>query len=194
VLLTACGSRAIRRTADGRRPVDTGTHYFGAAVLQIGATDGPSSSSNDAGTTLPRVLDVDDLTVLTGWAEAAAETLAHAPDRIPALVADARPDAAWRSELGITEPSPQLGEAIESLNEKLQAAAREGGTPTFDAVLVAAYEDRSGEQTLGELVSAINPRAAPLPPRGRTRQLTSGPPPAGSDPLRRTKRTPRYGT
>jgi hypothetical protein len=155
VLLTACGSRAIRRTADGRRPVDTGTHYFGAAVHQIGATDGPSSSSNDAGTTLPRVLDVDDLTVLTGWAEAAAETLAHAPDRIPALVADARPGAVWRSELGIAEPSPQLSEAIESLNERMRAAARADGTPTLDAVLMAAYEDRSGEHALGQLVGSV---------------------------------------
>jgi hypothetical protein len=84
-----------------------------------------------------------------------AETLAHAPERIPALVADARPGAVWRSELGIAEPSPQLGEAIESLNETMHAAARAGGTPTFDAVLLAAYEDRSGEQTLGELVGSV---------------------------------------
>jgi hypothetical protein len=156
VLLTACGSRAIRRTADGRWPVDTGTHYFGAAVHQIRASDaGSNSSAAGAEATLPRVLDVDDLTVLTGWAEAAAETLANAPERIPALVADARPGAAWRSELGIAEPSPQLGEAIESLNEKLQAAARASGTPAFDAALVAASEDRSGEQTLGELVDSV---------------------------------------
>jgi len=156
VLLTACGSRAIRRTADGRRPVDTGTHYFGAAVHQIRASDaGSNSSSADAEAPLPRVLDVDELTVLTGWAEAVAETLAHAPERIPALVADARPGAAWRSELGIAEPSQRLGEAIESLNERLQAAARAGGTPTFDAVLVAAYEDRPGEQSLGELVGSV---------------------------------------
>jgi hypothetical protein len=156
VLLTACGSRAIRRTADGRRPVDTGTHYFGAAVHQIRASDaGSSSSSPDAGAALPRLLDVGDLTVLTGWAEAAAETLAHAPERIPALVADARPGAAWRSELGIAEPSQRLGEAIESLSERVEAADRAGGAPTFDAVLVAAYEDRSGEQTLGELVGSV---------------------------------------
>jgi hypothetical protein len=109
-------SRAIRRTADGRRPVDTGTHHFGAAVHQIRASDaGSNASSADAAATLPRVLDVDDLTILTGWAEAVAETLAHAPERIPALVADARPGAAWRSRLGIEEPSQQLGEAIESV-------------------------------------------------------------------------------
>jgi hypothetical protein len=99
---------------------------------------------------LPRLLDVDDLTVLTGWAEAVAETLAHAPERIPALVAAARPGAAWRSRLGITEPSQQLGEAIESLNELIQAAG-----PTVDAVLAVAREDRSGEQALDELVRAV---------------------------------------
>ena len=151
VLLTACGSRAIRRTADGRWPVDTGTHYFGAAVHQIHISDaGSRSSSPDAGRTLPRVLDVGDLTVLTGWAEAVAEALAYAPEQIPALVADARPGAAWRSALGIAEPSKQLGEAIESLDDLMRAAG-----PTFDAVLAAAYEDRSGEQALDELVRTV---------------------------------------
>jgi hypothetical protein len=99
---------------------------------------------------LPRVLDVDDLTVLTGWAEAVAETLAHAPERLPALVADACPGAAWRSLLGIAEPSQQLGEAIESLYELMQAAV-----PTVDAGLAAAREDRSGEQALDEMVRAV---------------------------------------
>jgi hypothetical protein len=152
VLLTACGSRAIRRTADGRRPVDTGTHYFGAAVHQIHASDaGPKSSLAAAGATLPRVLDVEDLTVLTGWAEAVAEALAHAPEQIPALMADARPGAAWRSALGIAEPSQQLSTAIESLDELMQATTG----PTFDTVLAATCEDRSVEQALDELVRAV---------------------------------------
>jgi hypothetical protein len=156
VLLTASGSRAIRRTADGRRPVDTGTHYFGSAVHQIHASDaGSTPSSSDARATLPRVLDVEDLTILTGWAEAVAETLAYAPERIPALIADARPGAAWRSKLGIAEPSQRLVEAIESLNEMMLAAARAGGTPTFKAVLAAARERRSGEVPLDELVRAV---------------------------------------
>jgi hypothetical protein len=74
VLLTASGSRATRRTADGRRPVDTGTHYFGAAVHQIRASDaGSKPSAAEDRAPLPQALDVDDLTVLTGWAEAMAE-------------------------------------------------------------------------------------------------------------------------
>lgn len=151
VLLTSCGSRAIRRAADGRWPVDTGTHYFGAAVHQIYASeDGSKSSSDDAGAPLPRVLDVEDLTVLAGWVEAVAEALAHAPEQIPALVADVRPGAAWRSALGIAEPSQKLEAAIESLDELTNAAG-----PTFNAVLAAARADRSGEQPLDELVRAV---------------------------------------
>ena len=71
------------------------------------------------------------------------------------MIGNARPGAVWRSEFGIAEPSPQLGEAIESLNEKLQAAARASATRTFDAVLVAASADRSGAHTLGELVDSV---------------------------------------
>ena len=84
VLLTACSSRATRRTGDGRWPVDTGTHLFDVAVHQIRASDaGSRSPSARAEASLPRVLDVDDLTVLTGWAEGVAETLAHAPTASP---------------------------------------------------------------------------------------------------------------
>ena len=104
---------------------------------------------------LPRALDVDDLTILTGWSEGAAETLALAPERIPALLDDARAGAAWRSALGIAEPSPQLGEAIESLREVIEGAAPADGGASFDAVLADSREDRSGEQPLDELVRSV---------------------------------------
>ncbi|MGY4769740.1 hypothetical protein ACXC9Q_22705 [Kribbella sp. CWNU-51] len=156
VLLTASGSHATRRTADGRRPVDTGTHYFGTAVHQIRASDaGSKPSAAETRAPMPRVLEVEDLTILTGWAEAVAETLAHAPERLPALIADLRPGAPWRSELGIAEPSQRLVGAIDSLTHTMRAAARTAGTPTFDAVLAAVREDRAGEQPLDELVRAV---------------------------------------
>jgi hypothetical protein len=60
------------------------THLFDVAVHQIRASDaGSRTPPARAGASLPRVLDVDDLTVLTGWAEGVAETLAHAPERTP---------------------------------------------------------------------------------------------------------------
>ena len=153
MLLTACGSRATRRTADVRWPVDTGTHLFDVAVQQIRASDaGSRSPSAQAGASVPRVLDVDDLTILTGWAEGVAETLAHAPARLPALLADARPGAAWRSALGIADPSPQLDKAITFLSAVIEGAAPAAGLPSFDAVLAASREDRVGEQPLDELV------------------------------------------
>ena len=98
------------------------------------------------------MLDVEDLTVLTGWAEAVAQTLAHAPERIPALLADARPGAAWRSALDIADPSPQLDKAIASLGAVIDGATPADGPASFDAVLAASRETRVGEQPLDELV------------------------------------------
>jgi len=169
VLLTSCGSPATRRTADGRWPVDTGTHIHDVAVHQIHASDGGSRTpSARTVASLPRVLEAEDATVLTGWAEAVAETLAHAPERIPALLADARPGAAWRSALGIAEPSPQLDKAIASLSEVIEGAAPADGPPSFDAVLAASRQGRVGEQPLHELVrSALRAALEQL----RSRQL-----------------------
>ena len=53
VLLTVCGARATRRSADGRWPVECGTHYFDVAVHQIRASDARSQSPN------PRVRESD---------------------------------------------------------------------------------------------------------------------------------------
>jgi len=153
VLLTACGSRATRRTRDGRWPVDTGTHLFDVAVHQIRASDaGSRTSSRRAGASLPAVLDVDDLTVLTGWAEGVAHILAHAPERIAELLDDARPGAPWRSALGIADPSPQLDKAIASLRAMIEEAAPPDDPPSFDAVLAASRETRVGEEPLDEIV------------------------------------------
>ena len=97
VLLTVCGARATRRSADGRWPVESGTHYFDVAVHQIRPSDARSESPNSrSASPTPRVIEVDDLTVLTGWAEAVTEALAYTPARAQAVLADARPGASWR--------------------------------------------------------------------------------------------------
>jgi hypothetical protein len=153
VLLTACSSRATRRTGDGRWPVDTGTHLFDVAVHQIRASDaGSRTPPARTRASLPRALEVEDLTVLTGWAEALAHTLAHAPERVPALLADARSGAAWRSALGLADPSRQFDNAMSSVSAVIDRAAPPGAPPSFDAVLAASRETRVGEQPLDELV------------------------------------------
>ena len=68
------------------------------------------------------MIEVDDLTILTGWAEAVAEALAYAPARAQAVLADARPGAPWRRDLGIAEPSARLSDAIDSIERALSAA------------------------------------------------------------------------
>jgi len=44
VLLTICGDRALRRTADSRPPIDNSIRYFDVAVHQIHAATATSGS------------------------------------------------------------------------------------------------------------------------------------------------------
>ena len=68
------------------------------------------------------MIGLDDLTILTGWAEAVAEALAYTPARAKTVFANARPGAPWRSDLGLEEPSPSLSAAIDSMERALTAA------------------------------------------------------------------------
>jgi hypothetical protein len=85
ILLTACVSPAQRRSNDGRRPVQNAVDFYAVGQHQIrpaatGSQDGaPVRQLSD-----PPPLNVDDLTILCGWAEAVAEALAYAPSRVGA--------------------------------------------------------------------------------------------------------------
>src|SRR5262249_38719685 len=86
ILLTVSGARATRRSADGRRPVVNVTEEYPVAVHQVRASNANSSRSNSqAVERLPRVLEDEDLTILTGWAQALAEALAYAPECVDLL-------------------------------------------------------------------------------------------------------------
>jgi hypothetical protein len=152
VLLTICGARVTRRTADGRWPVESGTHYFDVAVHQIRASDARSRAPiARSGTPAPPVIDVDDLTILTGWAEALTEALAYTPARADTVLADARPGAAWRADLGIAEPSPRLADAIDAIERALIAAMPHDGARSLDALLAAVRDGRPGDSALDTL-------------------------------------------
>jgi hypothetical protein len=172
VLLTVCMDRATRRSADGRWPVDNGTYCFDVGVEQIRAAEVGSESPNQRlPTSTAHVLDGEDLTVLTAWAEAIAEALAFAPERLPALFEAARAGAPWRQAFGVPEPCPQLDEAIDAMERALRnTAASSGDPPSFDAVLAWAREDRPRERKLDTLARRV--LLAMLEQR-RTRQPTA---------------------
>jgi hypothetical protein len=156
VLLTVCMSRTTRRSADGRRPVDNGTHAFDVAVHQVRAGKSRRERTRpDAGPAAERPLDVEEVTVLTAWAEGAAEALAHAPERAAAVVADARAGADWRPTLRLAEPSEHIIEAIDCLERAVHAAAPLGETRSLEAMASALRDDPPGETDLAGLVRRV---------------------------------------
>lgn len=155
VVLTICGDRALRRTADSREPIDNSIHYFDVAVHQIRAATTPSEYQlAQSDSLLPPELDVEDLTVLTGWAQAVAEILAYAPQRVFDLSAHARAGTGWRTALRIAEPSPKLDEALDILNRVVRAAAPPGGEVGLDE-LISGVGEASGESDLATLVLGV---------------------------------------
>ena len=155
VLLTLSGERAIRRSADGRWPVDTGTHYSAVAVHQIRASNAASGFAPAPATAGNRSMEADEVTVLTGWAEGVAEALAYTPERTQDLIADAGAGASWRDAYGLADPSVRVTDAIRSIGQMLTAVTPASGPPSFDALLVATQESRPDELPLDRLVRRI---------------------------------------
>ena len=91
----------------------------------------------------------------TAWAEAVAEILAYAPAGTAALLAESRSGAPWRGALGLSEPSAQLGQAIDLMSREVLATANKDGVPEYEAVLSAATEDRPNEPPLNGLVRQV---------------------------------------
>jgi hypothetical protein len=103
----------------------------------------------------PRVLEADELTILTGWAQALAEALAYAPERVGPLLADASPGAPWRPALHIAEPSTQLSEAIYFIDRAIRAVTSPEGVLTLDALQIWCREDGPGQNGLEVLVHRV---------------------------------------
>jgi hypothetical protein len=156
VLLTACSNRTTRRSADGRHPVSNMTEYFDVAVCQIRA--GPAESSLSGAqppTVAPRPLESDELTILTGWAQALSEALVYDRESVEALLAHAQGNSPWRTELGIPDPSPQLSKAICFIGQAARAVAALNGDLTLNAVHTSLLEDGSAEDALDRLARRV---------------------------------------
>lgn len=82
---------------------------------QVRATQADSATpvANDIGQ-WPGLHPVE-LTIVTSWADALAEAVVRAPERVGEVVADASPEAPWRRMLGVVEPSSALAGAITAL-------------------------------------------------------------------------------
>jgi hypothetical protein len=144
--------RAMRRSADGRRPVKNGTTCFDVAIQQIRASDeGAGAPSAHSTSSVPPPLEIGDLTVLTAWSEAVAEILAQGPERVEAVLGDALAGSPWRAELGLPEPSSKLSQALESMANLVRSATSTGIPLTFDAVLGAAETTSNDEAGLDGL-------------------------------------------
>jgi hypothetical protein len=157
VLLTVCGDVATRRSADQRRPADTGASIFYVALHQIRASNAEEDATRarPSGTAQPPALDVDDLTILTGWAEAVAEALAYAPHQTLPLLEEAGAQASWRGSLGLPAPPTPVAHAIEALQRVMQSSIHGHGTPTFDAVLAATQTPQPEESALDGLARRV---------------------------------------
>ena len=124
ILLSASIARATRRSFDGRRPSDSGREFSGVSVQQVrAASTGSGSQRSLPGSPSRPILAAEELTILATWAQAAAEALTFAPERIEAVVADARAGAPWRAELGIRQPSPLLQHSISTMFHAVYPAA-----------------------------------------------------------------------
>jgi hypothetical protein len=156
VLISASADRAIRRSSDGRRPTENGSEYFQVSVSQIRASNnGSPRSDRRAGSPPLSVLDPEELTILISWAEGLAEALTFAPERLQAVAAEAQAGAAWRTALEIPEPSPELDQALASIDKAVQAAIAAGGDVRLDALLLPVEATPPDESTIDRLARRV---------------------------------------
>ena len=161
ILLSANAARTAQRSYDGRRPLDNGSQFSDVSIRQIRASSTgsvlPDSHARWSSQEAPSraELEADELTILTSWAEAAADALVFAPKRIEAVPAAAQAGASWRAGLRIPEPSPSLDHAINSMTRAVRSAAATGSGPPLDALLHGIGDSQPDEPALDRLVRAV---------------------------------------
>ena len=155
ILLSASADRAMRRSTDGRRPIENGSELFDVSIHQVRAAATGSGPPKRFGAPVPPALPADELTTLTAWAEALAEAVTLAPQQLDAVLADARDGTRWRAALGLPEPSAELVHALDVIERILRAAPAAAGAPPPDAVLAAAQNPAPDEPGLERLARRV---------------------------------------
>ena len=156
ILLTLSTDRGTRRSADGRSPIDNVIEQFDVAVHQIRASSADSRSLNSQSLALaPRALEADELTILTGWAQALAEALVYAPECVDVLLANAQAGAPWRDEFHLPEPSLQLSKAICFMRQAVRVITSQERVQALETLESLCEKRESEEQGLEMLVHRV---------------------------------------
>ena len=125
LLVTAVG-KTRRRSADGRMPVDDVADLVVAGVHQVKTSASPSGVP----TRTEHAPGNEDLTILSAWADAIAETMTHSsPRELRDVLDNARPGAPWRRSLGLDEPSGALSVALNALDGVIEPTRESADEP-----------------------------------------------------------------
>ena len=124
VLLTTSVALAVRRSGDGREPVVNCLELFDPSIFQVRATgsSSPPQRPTSSAPAEPR-LGPEELTILRSWAEAIAEVLACAPERLDRTIADAEDGSGWRAELVLEGWSAPLSKTLDAMARLLTGDA-----------------------------------------------------------------------
>jgi hypothetical protein len=123
ILLTADSTPTIRRAADGRSPELNVTDLSIAKITQIRAADTAEATPAPQDSLARPTLPGSELSVLLSWSGALTEALVISPDRVDALLDNARAGAAWRAACNLPQPAGELGEALDALANTVETAA-----------------------------------------------------------------------
>jgi hypothetical protein len=157
ILLTVRGEQGVRASSDSRSPVVNSPLVYASAVYQVRSSRaGSGSSKPQSSEPLPAPeLGLCELTILTSWAEAIAEALAYAPDRVNAILSEACGGTRWRATLGVQEPDPKLAEALEWVAREVREAVAASSAPCLDRVIAAINDDRPADRELDALARRV---------------------------------------
>ena len=155
VLLTVCSDLATRRTTDGRSPINNTTHCFDVAVHQVRSKDDIALDDPVSGSPGQAILEVCDLSILTGWAEAIAEASILSPLLLEQVIGAASAGALWRSSMNVAEPSQPLANALRCIAEGSRIAMTAERRKSLDELTLYWRTRSEGETGLFGLACRV---------------------------------------